>query len=186
MTVRDAQATSVATMKRAYATMERMQRRLDDQQRARSEPIAIVGLGARFPGGVVDTDTYWELLSAGRDAVGEVPPDRWDAAACYDPTPHTPGRTISRWGGFVDDLDRFDHEFFAISRREAIWMDPQQRLVLEVTWQALEDAGIAPGGLAGSATGVFLGICGSDYSSQVFRYPQHIAAHASTGNAHAI
>ncbi len=177
---------SMTAMKRAYLTMERMQRRIDDHERARSEPIAIVGVGCRFPGGVTDPESYWELLSAGTDTIGEIPADRWDVDAFYDEQPRTPGRHSTRWGGFLDRIDRFDHEFFGISRREAVSMDPQQRLVLEVAWEALEDAGQAPTALAGSRTGVFLGICSNDYAGLLFREPQDITAHASTGIAHSI
>ncbi|MDY0812252.1 type I polyketide synthase [Kitasatospora purpeofusca] len=177
---------SMTAMKRAYLTMERMQRRIDEHERARTEPIAIVGVGCRFPGGVTDPDSYWELLASGTDTIGEIPADRWDVEAFYDEQPRTPGKHSTRWGGFLDHIDRFDHEFFGISRREAVSMDPQQRLVLEVAWAALEDAGQAPDALAGSRTGVFLGICSNDYAGLLFREPQDITAHASTGVAHSI
>lgn len=186
MTNQEGTPTSAATMRRAYATMERLQHQVEEYKRARSEPVAIVGMACRFPGGVIDTATYWDLLSGGRDAVGEVSADRWDVDAFYDREPQQPGKTISRWGGLLDHIDRFDHDFFGISRREAVSMDPQQRLFLEVTWEALEDAGLAPHRLAGSQTGVYLGICSSDYSSQVFQFPTEITAHASTGNSHGI
>jgi len=185
MTTREDSTTS-ATLRRAFATMERMQRRIEEYERARTGPIAVIGIGARLPGGIVDTDTFWQLLVEGRDAVREIPQDRWDTGLFYDERPLQPGRSISRWGGFLDHVDRFDHEFFGISRREAVSMDPQQRLVLEVAWEALENAGLAPRSLAGSSTGCYLGMCGNDYGSQVFRYPDLIAAHASTGNAQAI
>lgn len=175
-----------ATMRRAYATIERLQQRIAEHERARSEPIAIVGLAARFPGGVVDADSFWDLLSNGRDAVGDIPADRWDVDRYYDAEPFRAGKSISRWGGYLDRVDRFDHDFFGISRREAVMMDPQQRLILEVTWEALEDAGLPPRGLAGSATGVYMGLCSSDYSSQVFQSAEGIQAHASTGNSHGI
>ncbi|MFB6888771.1 type I polyketide synthase [Kitasatospora sp. NPDC056327] len=175
-----------AAMKRAYLTMERMQRRIDAYERERSEPIAVVGVGCRFPGGANGPDAYWELLAAGTDTIGEVPPDRWDVEEFYDERPRTPGRHSSRWGGFLDHIDRFDHEFFGISRREAVSMDPQQRLVLEVAWEALENAGQAPHALAGSRTGVFLGICSNDYAGLLFREPEDITAHAGTGIAHSI
>ncbi|MER6363210.1 beta-ketoacyl synthase N-terminal-like domain-containing protein [Kitasatospora sp. NPDC001527] len=177
---------SVTAMKRAYLTMERMQQRIDAYERARSEPIAVIGVGCRFPGGVGDPEAYWELLASGTDAVGEIPPDRWDVDGLYDERPRTPGRYSSRWGGFLDRIDRFDHEFFGISRREAVAMDPQQRLVLEVAWEALEDAGQAPHALAGSSTGVFIGICSNDYAGLLFREPADITAHAGTGAAHSI
>ncbi|MET8701435.1 beta-ketoacyl synthase N-terminal-like domain-containing protein [Kitasatospora sp. NPDC004723] len=182
----DDRSASMTAMKRAYLTMERMQHRIDAHERARTEPIAVVGVGCRFPGGVGDPDAYWELLTAGTDAIGEIPADRWDVDAYYDERPRTPGRHSTRWGGFLDRIDRFDHEFFGISRREAVSMDPQQRLVLEVAWEALEDAGQAPHALAGSRTGVFLGICSNDYAGLVFREPADITAHASTGVAHSI
>ncbi|MFF1902984.1 type I polyketide synthase [Kitasatospora sp. NPDC058218] len=185
-TARGGGPASMTAMKRAVLTMERMQRRIDAYEQARSEPIAIVGVGCRFPGGVTDPESYWELLSGGTDAIGEIPPDRWDVDAFYDEEPRRPGRSSTRWGGFLDHIDRFDHEFFGISRREAVSMDPQQRLVLEVAWEALEDAGQAPHALAGSRTGVFLGICSNDYAGLLFREPEDITAHASTGVAHSI
>ncbi|MFE7559172.1 type I polyketide synthase [Kitasatospora sp. NPDC057500] len=182
----DDRSASMAAMKRAYLTMERMQHRIDAYERARTEPVAVIGVGCRFPGGVGDPDAYWELLASGTDAIGEIPADRWDVDAFYDERPRTPGRHSTRWGGFLDRIDRFDHEFFGISRREAVSMDPQQRLVLEVAWEALEDAGQAPHALAGSRTGVFLGICSNDYAGLLFREPADITAHAGTGVAHSI
>jgi len=130
------------------------------------EPIAVVGMGCRFPG-AASPEAYWELLHDGVDAVGPVPYDRWDSEAWYDPTPATPGRTVARTGGFLDpdvhDLTQFEPDFFGISPREADALDPQQRLLMEVAWEALERAGIAPDSLAGSATGVFVGIGRSEY-----------------------
>src|SRR5205085_3957553 len=103
--------------------------------RSRSdEPVAIVGMGLRFPGGADDPDAIWALLAEGRDAVVEVPPDRWDVDAWYDPDPDAPGRIASRWGGFLREVDRFEPTFFGISPREATRMDPQQRLLLECAW----------------------------------------------------
>ncbi|MCZ7414354.1 type I polyketide synthase [Streptomyces sp. WMMC897] len=178
--------TSTATLKRAYLTMERLQRQVAEYERARSEPIAVVGLGCRFPGSVADPESYWKLLSEGTDAITEVPADRWDVDAFYDERPRTPGKASTRWGGFVDRIDRFDHDFFNISRREAMAMDPQQRLALEVAWEALEHGGIAPHSLAGSRTGVFMGVCSTDYTANVFGHPADITAYASTGTAHSI
>src|SRR5829696_8881079 len=102
------------------------------------EPIAIVGIGCRFPG-ADGPDEFWKLLHDGVDAITEVPPDRWNVDDLYDPDPAVPGKMITRWGGFLDGIDRFDREFFGISPREASGIDPQQRLLLEVTWEALED-----------------------------------------------
>lgn len=130
---------------------------------ARREPIAVVGMGCRFPGGANSPDSYWAMLRDGVDAVREVPAERWDVDALYAPDPDEPGRMATRWGGFLDGLEEFDPWFFGISPREAMGMDPQQRLLLEVTWEALEHAGIAPDKLDGSSTGVFLGLCNQDY-----------------------
>ena len=131
---------------------------------AHSEPIAIVGIGCRFPGGVNDPESYWRLLRDGVDAVGPIPPSRWDVEAYYDPDPDAPGKMSTRWGGFLDNVDLFDPQFFGIAATEARSMDPQQRLLLEVAWETLENAGMAPDRLPGSRTGVFVGICNNDYA----------------------
>lgn len=128
-----------------------------------SEPIAIVGVACRFPG-APDWRGFWQLLREGVDATGTVPPDRWDAEAWYDPDPQAPGKINTRRGAFLDRVDQFDPLFFGISPREACEMDPQQRLMLELSWEALEDAGIPPRSLAGSKTGVFVGAIGHDYA----------------------
>ena len=109
-----------------------------------AEPIAVVGIGCRFPGSVTGPDSFWRLLVDGGDAISEVPADRWDADAFYDPDPLAPGRMTTNWGGFVPDVAGFDADFFGITPREAEAMDPQQRLLLEVAWEALEHAGIPP------------------------------------------
>ncbi|QKW05280.1 type I polyketide synthase [Streptomyces sp. NA04227] len=186
MTSPDESQTSGSTLRRAYLTMERMQRRIEQLESAASEPIAIVGIGCRFPGGVVDTESFWDLLAAGTDAVSEIPADRWDVGTFHSAEPRTPGRMSTRWGGFMDQVDRFDHEFFGITRREAMTMDPQQRVAMEVVWQALENAGQDPSALAGSKTGVFMGVCSNDFASRTLRVPLDASAHASTGTAHSI
>ena len=153
---------------------------------ASKEPIAVIGLGCRFPG-ADGPDAFWQLLQNGGDAIVEVPPTRWDADAFYDSGPEpTPGKMSTQWGGFLDQVDQFDAPFFAISPREATRMDPQQRLLLEVSWEALENAGQNPTALADSATGVFIGISSSDYSRRQFSRPELIDAYAGTGNAHSI
>ncbi|MFD7641889.1 SDR family NAD(P)-dependent oxidoreductase [Kitasatospora sp. NPDC059795] len=174
------------TLKRAYLTMEKMQRRIDELSGARTEPIAVVGLGLRLPGGAVDADSYWEILRQGIDAVSEIPADRWDADAFHHEGEPRPGRMATRWGGFLDHIDRFDHDFFGISRREALLMDPQQRMSLEVTWEALENAGIAPSSLAGTRTGVFMGVSSWDFATEHLRGPLDFSAYASTGSAHSV
>ncbi|MCP3097312.1 type I polyketide synthase [Myxococcus sp. K15C18031901] len=133
-------------------------------KRTRSEPIAIVGTSCRVPGGVRTPEAFWRLLHDGVDAITEVPRERWDAEALFDPEPGKPGRTYARWGGFIEGVDLFDAAFFGVSPREASRMDPQQRLLLEVTWEALERAGHPPDQLMGSRSGVFLGIIHSDYA----------------------
>jgi len=131
--------------------------------RPEPEPIAIIGIGCRFPGGVNTPDAFWVFLKGGRDGIIEVPAERWDVDAFYDPDPTAPGKMYTRHGGFLPDVTLFDSEFFGISAREAMRMDPQQRLLLEVTWEALENAGQAVEWLAGSETGVFIGIVDNHY-----------------------
>ncbi len=152
------------------------------------EPIAIIGIGCRFPG-AASVESFWQSLRDGVDAVTEVPAARWDRDAFYDATPGTKGKMCTRWGGFLDQVDEFDPEFFRISPREAARMDPQQRLLLEVAWEALEDAGLAPTRLGGTQTGVFIGISSVDYTQIQFLYddPAHfIDAYSGTGVAHSI
>ena len=153
-----------------------------------ADPIAIVGIGCRFPG-AAGLEEFWALLRDGVDAISEIPRDRWDIDALYDPLPGTTGKMSTRWGGFLSGLDRFDPHFFGISPREASAMDPQQRLLLEVAWEALENAGQPPDKLAGGKTGVFVGIGGFDYSNLIMNYEDHlkvINAYLGTGNAHSI
>ncbi|MFC4534993.1 SDR family NAD(P)-dependent oxidoreductase [Sphaerisporangium dianthi] len=145
-------------------------------------PIAIVGIGARLPGGG-GAEGYWKVLREGVDAVGEIPANRWDGDALYDPDPDTPGRMNTRWGGFLDDVEGFDADFFAISSREAARMDPQQRVMLEVAWEALEDAGIAPSGLSGSLTGVFVGAATFDHGAGLLSSGVEAEAYDGTGSA---
>jgi acyl transferase domain-containing protein len=148
------------------------------------EPVALIGLGCRLPG-APDREAYWRLLRDGVDAVTEVPADRWDVDAYYDPDPDAPGKMATRWGGFLDGIDQFDPAFFGISPREAQEMDPQQRLLLETAWQALEDAGLDPAGLAGSRTGVYVGISTSDYAHLGSRGGERaIGPYLGTGTAH--
>ncbi|HET7695300.1 MAG TPA: type I polyketide synthase [Vicinamibacterales bacterium] len=153
-----------------------------------AEPIAIVGLSCRFPGGANTPEAFWRLLSDRVDAVSEVPADRWDSAALYDADATAAGKVATRWGGFVDGIGDFDPYVFGISPREASRMDPQQRLWLEVAWEAFEHAGLTLDALAGSHTGVFLGLHShsSDYFWMQLREPERMDAFTGPGNAHNI
>jgi phthiocerol/phenolphthiocerol synthesis type-I polyketide synthase B len=149
-----------------------------------AEPVAVVGMGCRFPGGVTGPSSYWRLLLDGGDAVTEVPADRWDADEFYDPDSSVPGRMTTKWGGFVSDAEGFDAEFFGITPREGEAMDPQQRMLLEVAWEALEHAGIPPDSLGGSRTGVIIGLASWDYTLVNMERRAEIDAYVSTGNPH--
>ena len=147
-----------------------------------SEPIAIIGIGCRFPGSS-GPQAFWQSIRDGVDAITEVPADRFSLNEVYDSDSTLAGKINTRWGGFVEQVDGFDPQFFGISPREAARMDPQQRLLLEVTWEALEDAGQAAERLAGSQTGVFVGISNNDYGRTQFSDLSRIDAYAGTGNA---
>ncbi|HVM13413.1 MAG TPA: amino acid adenylation domain-containing protein [Egibacteraceae bacterium] len=147
--------------------------------------VAIVGIGCRLPGRVSTPDAFWDLLCGGVDAISEVPPERFDVDAVFDSDPSAPGKIYSRWGGFVDDVDRFDADFFGIAPREAKRMDPQHRILLEVAWEALEDGGQVPARLSGTSTGVFVGISTHDYADLHMAAGQRplLDAHVNIGNA---
>jgi phthiocerol/phenolphthiocerol synthesis type-I polyketide synthase D len=153
---------------------------------AAAEPVAVVGIGCRFPGRVVGPTAYWAFLANGGDAISEVPPDRWDADAFYDPDPMALGRMSSKWGAFLPDVAGFDADFFGISPREAEAMDPQQRVLLEVAWEALEHAGIASDQLGGTRAAVMMGVYYTEYQAASAANPDSIDAYCATGNAHSI
>jgi acyl transferase domain-containing protein len=171
-------------LKQALVAMQKMSTRLDALQRAKTEPIAIIGMGCRFPGGANDPESFWRLLSEGVDATRPIPPERWDVESLYDADPEAPGKIYARRGGFLENVDLFDAEFFGISPREARAIDPQQRLVAEVGWEALEHAGYAPARLAGTPTGVFIGAGIDDYAQFRLRSedPSAIDPYAGTGS----
>jgi len=153
-----------------------------------NEPLAIIGIGCRFPGGADSPESFWNMLCAGTDAIREVPLDRWSIAAHYDPVPGRAGKSISKWGGFIENIDRFDSGFFGISTREADGIDPQQRLLLEASWEAFEDGGQTLEEIRGSSTGVFVGISTTDYAAmQVDRDGHNMAdVYSATGSAFSI
>ena len=169
-------------IKRALLEIRELRTRLQQAESRYHEPIAIVGIGLRFPGGAGDLSSFWQLLAAGKDAISEIPPDRWDRDAYFDTNPDRPGKMNVRHGGFVDDVDQFDAEFFSISPREAASMDPQQRLLLEVSWEALEHAGESPARLADSQTAVFIGIANGDYLRMLYANQEEIDTYAASGN----
>ena len=145
-------------------------------------PVAIVGIGCRFPGGITDAKGYWQSLCDGLDAITEIPPGRMDVGYFFDPRPATPGRIMSRWGGFVEGIEEFDAAFFGISPREAERLDPQQRLLLEIAWEAFEDAGQDVRRLDGSRTGVFVGQWLQDFEGRLFADPELVDFYMTTGS----
>src|SRR5205085_9515915 len=152
---------------------------------ARAEPVAIIGMACRYPGGRTPQE-FWEFLLRRGDGVGEIPPERWDTAAYYDPDPEAPGKMYVRRGAFLPDFDLFAPAFFGISPREAQFMDPQQRLLLELHWEALENAGVVPEQLAERQVGVFVGIGTTDYGDlQAVLGPNASDAYNGTGGSHA-
>jgi acyl transferase domain-containing protein len=155
------------------------------QDSFRSSGAAIIGIGCRFPGGVHSPEQFWKLLVDGVDAICDIPDARFDIQRFYDPDSSRPGRSYVRRAGIIDPVDRFDASFFGISRREATHMDPQQRLLLEVAWEALEDAGVPLDQIAGSRTGVYIGVSGHDFASMLV-YEENrnrIESHSLTGTA---
>jgi natural product biosynthesis luciferase-like monooxygenase protein len=172
-----------ALLRRAYREIQSLRAELDSRGSA-NEPIAIIGMGCRFPGGARDADSMWQLLRAGVDTVRDVPRERFDADALYDPDPDAAGKILNRCGAFLDDVDCFDSELFGISPLEAANMDPQQRILLEVAWEALEDAGIDPLGASGSRTGVYVGMMYQDHLTRQFRElgRDNIGAYLGTGS----
>jgi acyl transferase domain-containing protein/NADPH:quinone reductase-like Zn-dependent oxidoreductase/NADP-dependent 3-hydroxy acid dehydrogenase YdfG/aryl carrier-like protein len=183
----DRSTANADALRRALVALRDLRARLAQAKQAAHEPVAIVGMGCRFPGGSSSPDRYWQLLNEGREALRDVPRDRWRLEDFYDANPDSPGKMYARTGGFLDEaLQEFDARFFGISPREAESLDPQQRLLLETSWEALEHAGIAPTSLAGTDAGVFVGIGTADVANLRQRYTDAnvIDPYAGTGSGY--
>ena len=174
-------------LKRALSAIDQLQAKLAEAEAAKHEPIAIVGMACRFPG-AASPDELWSNLVAGVDSITVVPPSRWDAEAYYDPEPGVPGKAYTKWGGFIGDVERFDAAFFGITPREAVSLDPQQRMLLEMVWNALEDANIPASSIAGTSTSIFVGMSGMDFFQVLARTVGMNAdsAYIASGTAHSI
>ncbi len=174
---------NMTPLQRAVYALKETQARLARIEQRESEPIAIIGMACRLPGGITTLDGYWNLLVNQQSAIEEVPSDRWDIDAFYDVDPTVPGKMNTRRGGFIHDVGLFDNQFFGISEREALMIDPQQRLLLELAWEALEDAGSQAKSLRGTATGVFIGIGIAEYIGKIIGDSTAGNPYASLGNA---
>jgi acyl transferase domain-containing protein len=173
-------------LQRSFLVIEQLQSKLNVLEQSQTEPIAIIGMGCRLPGGADTPESFWNLLQNKVDSITEVPSDRWNIDDYYHPNPETPGKVYTRSGGFLNHIDRFDPQFFGISPKETLSLDPQHRLLLEVSWEALEHAGIAPQNLENSQTGIFFGITQTEYSRLRLANPNHhqqLSIYDGTGNS---
>ena len=173
----------LSPVKRALVEIRRLRAELELSRHGQTDPIATIGLAVRLPGGVTSPDRFWKALAEGEDLITTVPPERWDAQAYWSADGDEPGTMYDIHGGFLSDVDAFDAEFFGIHPREAASMDPQQRILLELTWEALERAAIDPRSLMNTKTGIYLGLTGSDYSRVLTESPRRIDGYTGVGAA---
>jgi len=179
------EATRLSVLADSVREIRRLRSELEAARSTRAEPVAIVGMACRMPGGAEDPEAFWEFLRDGGDGTSEIPSTRWDVDRYYDPSTEAAGRMYTRRGGFLRDIDQFDAKFFGVAPREAATLDPQQRLLLEVGWEALEHAGQAPRELLGSPTGVFVGVTNYDYVQRQMQEvdPVELEPYCLTSNA---
>jgi acyl transferase domain-containing protein/NADPH:quinone reductase-like Zn-dependent oxidoreductase/acyl carrier protein len=182
--IRDERLSRLSAVKLALLAQQ-LRAESTEQSLLRAEPLAVVGMGCRFPGGA-SPEEYWQTLYDGIDAIREVPRERWSSEEFLDSDPAAPGKMTSRWGGFIEAADRFDASFFGISPREAARLDPQQRLFLEVSYEALDDAGLTRARLAGEQVGVFAASYHNDYGLTQYSNIETIDAYTGTGTSHSI
>ena len=173
-------------LKKALIALKEMRAKLESVERTRTEPIAIIGMGCRFPGGADNPDIFWQMLRNGVDTVKEIPSERWSLEEYFDEDQDASGKMYTRYGSFLNKIDEFDPLFFGISPREAASMDPHQRTLLEVSWEALENAGLATDKLAGSRTGVYVGMSNSDFFRVRFADPHQIDTYSGTGTNNSV
>jgi acyl transferase domain-containing protein/SAM-dependent methyltransferase len=181
----DSDSDRLSALKKAIVEIRTLRARVEEAEGRVHDPIAIVGYALRFPG-ASDGESFWRLLADGGDAISEIPRERWNIDEYYDADPDRPGKMYTREGGFLKSVDCFDARFFGISPREAASMDPQQRLFLEIAWQALENAGIPAEQLVNSATGVYVGISNCDYQRLLFEEPDRLDVYASLGTNYSV